>query len=112
MERIDIIGLNGNDGLHYDEVTKVSNTEETLKQRGNNYGSFQKGAYTMQRLKETVRCNDGYDKLGLPQREAIDMILHKIGRIVNGNPNHVDSWHDIAGYAKLIENFLNGEGEQ
>jgi hypothetical protein len=37
------------------------------------------------------------------QREALDMILHKIARIVNGNPNETDHWHDIAGYATLVE---------
>lgn len=29
------------------------------------------------------------------------MIAHKIGRILNGDPNYRDSWDDIAGYAKL-----------
>jgi len=36
-------------------------------------------------------------------REALEMIAHKIGRILNGDPNYADSWHDIAGYAKLAE---------
>jgi hypothetical protein len=31
-------------------------------------------------------------------REALEMIVHKIGR--------ADSWHDIAGYAKLVEDRL------
>lgn len=86
--------------------------EKTLNERGNNYGSFQDGATTMQILKQTVRANKGYERLDLPKREAIDMILHKIGRIVNGNAKHVDSWHDISGYAQLIENSLTGDGEQ
>jgi len=34
------------------------------------------------------------------------MICHKISRIVNGDPNYKDSWHDIIGYAKLIEDKL------
>lgn len=46
------------------------------------------------------------------QREALDMIFHKIGRIVCGDPNYADSWHDIAGYAKLVENRLNGKSER
>ena len=37
------------------------------------------------------------------------MILHKIGRILNGDPNYADSWHDIAGYAKLVEDELSGK---
>jgi hypothetical protein len=37
------------------------------------------------------------------------MIAHKLGRIVNGDPNYVDSWVDIAGYATLVAKRLQGE---
>ena len=36
------------------------------------------------------------------------MIAHKIGRILNGDPNYADSWVDIAGYAQLVANELEG----
>lgn len=39
-------------------------------------------------------------------KEALDMIVHKIGRILNGNPNYIDSFRDIAGYAELVVNYL------
>lgn len=42
------------------------------------------------------------------QREALEMIAHKIARILNGDPNYADSWVDIAGYAKLIADRLQG----
>jgi hypothetical protein len=42
------------------------------------------------------------------QQEALDMICHKIGRIINGDPDYADSWHDIAGYAQLVADRLNG----
>ena len=42
------------------------------------------------------------------QAEAMDMIIHKIGRIINGNPDVVDHWLDIAGYAQLVADRLNG----
>jgi hypothetical protein len=42
----------------------------------------------------------------LDQAEALDMICHKIGRIVNGDPDYADSWIDIAGYAKLVADRL------
>jgi hypothetical protein len=29
-----------------------------------------------------------------------------MGRILAGNPSHADHWHDIQGYAKLIEDRL------
>ena len=41
-------------------------------------------------------------------REALFMIAHKIGRIVNGDPWYADSWVDIAGYAKLVADRLEG----
>ncbi len=31
------------------------------------------------------------------------MICLKISRIVTGDPEHPDNWHDIAGYATLAE---------
>ena len=34
------------------------------------------------------------------------MIAHKIGRIINGDPDYDDSWADIAGYAKLVSDRL------
>ena len=43
------------------------------------------------------------------QREALEMVAHKIGRILNGDPNYHDSWHDIVGYAKLVADRLQRE---
>ena len=43
------------------------------------------------------------------QVEALDMICHKIGRIINGDPDYADSWHDIAGYAQLVADRLTRE---
>jgi len=34
------------------------------------------------------------------------MVAHKLGRIVNGDPNYVDSWTDIIGYTRLVEKRL------
>jgi len=43
------------------------------------------------------------------QAEALDMIFSKIARILNGDPNHLDSWTDIAGYATLVADRLEGK---
>jgi uncharacterized protein (UPF0297 family) len=40
------------------------------------------------------------------QKEALEMTAHKIGRILNGDPNYIDSWTDIGGYIRLIEKRL------
>jgi hypothetical protein len=38
------------------------------------------------------------------------MVVHKIGRILNGDPHYADSWVDIAGYAKLVADRLEKAG--
>lgn len=45
-------------------------------------------------------------------RESLDMIATKIGRILSGNPSHIDSWQDIAGYAQLVVNKLTAIEEK
>jgi hypothetical protein len=40
------------------------------------------------------------------QREALEMIAHKISRILAGDPHFADHWTDISGYARLVERQL------
>ena len=51
------------------------------------------------------KCN--YDEMPHTHRMAMYMIASKMARIVNGDPNYIDNWHDIAGYATLVEQELN-----
>ena len=82
--------------------------EVVLIARGNRYGIFTGHAHVTQDLKRVVRLHlVARDKrLADDQQEAIYMIMHKIGRIVNGDANYDDSWIDIAGYAKLVADRL------
>ena len=84
--------------------------DETLDARAVDYGKFIEGAEVMQMLKRVVQAalNNRDKTLAHDQAEAMDMIIHKIGRIVNGNPDVVDHWLDIAGYAKLVADRLEG----
>jgi hypothetical protein len=84
--------------------------DETLDARAVEYGLFLEGAEVMQMLKRVVQValNNRDKVLAHDQAEAMDMIIHKIGRIVNGNPDVVDHWLDIAGYAKLVADRLEG----
>lgn len=91
------------------EMWFTSPTEALITERGSRYGKFKDGAEIMQSLKDTMRDVDGWNNLKASQKEALDMIQHKIGRILNGDPTYDDSWKDIAGYATLIVNELNGE---
>ena len=84
--------------------------DATLDARAVEYGKFIEGAEVMQMLKRVVlnALNNRDKTLAHDQAEAMDMIIHKIGRIVNGNPDVVDHWLDIAGYAQLVADRLNG----
>jgi hypothetical protein len=84
------------------------NIDETLNERGARYGEFAGHAAVSQRLKEMARFELSYrdKRLADDQKEALDMIFHKIARIINGDPDYADSWVDIAGYATLVANRL------
>ena len=85
----------------------MADITETLQERGKRYGVFTRHAEISQQLKEVI--NQYQTKvLAADQQEALDMICHKIGRIINGDPDYADSWHDIAGYAQLVADRLNG----
>ena len=89
---------------------QTSDIDATLQERGSRYGKFTGHAAVAQTLKlvmATALVERGRS-LSADQREALDMIAHKIGRIINGDPNYADSWVDIAGYAKLVADRLNG----
>lgn len=80
-----------------------------LNQRKSQYGDFKSQSFLSQALKSVLVAGDSYVSLTSSQKEALEMIVHKIARIINGDPNYVDSWQDIAGYASLIANDLQNE---
>jgi hypothetical protein len=83
--------------------TKKQSVSDTLKQRGNNYGAFAEHARITQNIKDAMKDSPNYETLSPSHKEVLEMIAHKAGRILNGNPDYADSWHDIAGYSTLGE---------
>ena len=77
--------------------------DATLAARGTRYGAFTGHARITQALKRAMVDSPNWDHLADDQREALEMVVHKIGRILNGDPNYLDSWHDIIGYTRLVE---------
>ncbi len=78
-----------------------------LRERGKMYGNFLRQAGIAADLKGIMRAHiDWTMQLAPDQREALEMIAVKIARILNGNPNHGDSWRDIEGYARLVADRL------
>lgn len=48
----------------------------------------------------------GWKFLEYFQAQSLDAIADKIGRILAGNPDFKDHWHDIQGYAALVHREL------
>ena len=91
-------------------IEEPSSVDAVLDTRATQYGTFADGAALMQSLKRTLSSHaQAHNKtFADDQWEALEMIVHKMARIVNGNPDNVDSWTDIAGYATLIADRLQG----
>lgn len=87
-------------------MNAATNLAATLAERGTRYGDFSEHARITQTLKSAMADSQNWRSLMPDQREALEMIQHKVGRILNGDPNYHDSWHDIVGYAKLIADRL------
>jgi len=84
----------------------VSTIEATLTERGKTYGVYTEHAKITQDLKKVMHAAPKWATLAPHQKETLEMIAHKVGRILNGDPNFHDSWHDIVGYAKLTADEL------
>ena len=105
--------LDNDEGFSPPEMVPMPPAQDVnsiLNVRANNYGKFKDGAALMQAIKRELASHAAkHDKTFADDKwEALEMIVHKIGRIVNGNPDVVDHWVDIAGYATLIADRLEG----
>ena len=84
----------------------IEPTASLLEERGNRYGPFTGQAEISQTLKKVMLNTPNWDNLDFDQKESLEMIVHKIARILNGDPNYDDSWIDIGGYSKLVADRL------
>jgi hypothetical protein len=81
----------------------MSEVKDTLAERGKRYGDFTDHAAISQMLQAVMSATPGWQRCDPVKREALTIIVHKIARILNGDPEYTDNWHDIQGYAKLAE---------
>lgn len=84
----------------------MTDLANTLAERGSRYGSFADHAEIAQHLQCVMRGahgKTGWDYLAPDMRQALTVIADKIARILNGDPTYLDNWHDIQGYARLVE---------
>jgi hypothetical protein len=87
----------------------MSAIEATLAERGARYGRFVDHAVIAQDLQDVIRGTDGWKKLAADQKQALTVITDKIARMLNGDPDYVDNWHDISGYSQLVESRLTAD---
>jgi hypothetical protein len=89
----------------------MSEIHDILNERGGRYGEFKTHAEITQKIKEALFSGASFAYLEYDQKEALEMIAHKLGRIVNGDPNYLDSWVDIVGYTQLVIDRLKEDQE-
>lgn len=87
--------------------------DTVLAERAKTHGPFDRHAAIAQALKWTMRNSDeateAWHALDADMREALEMIQHKIARILNGDPRHIDHWDDVCGYSRLVADRLRKE---
>jgi hypothetical protein len=88
------------------ERKATSSVDNTLDERGKRYGDFTDHARIAQALQNCMRGTQGWTRLSDVQKQALTVIADKIARVLNGDPNYADNWHDLAGYSKLVEDRL------
>ena len=89
-------------------MTTTNNTQALLNERGRTHGDYAVHALITQDLKLVINHHvaDLDRRLDDDMQESLDMVAHKIGRIIAGDAWFADHWADIAGYAQLVANRL------
>jgi len=90
----------------------MTNIDETLAGRLKTYGEFKQHAVIAQELKDPMYRAPRWRFLDPDMKEALEMVQHKIARILNGDPTYLDNWHDIIGYTRLVEKRLEEQAQQ
>jgi dCTP deaminase len=67
--------------------------DDLLEQRQQTHGDFIDVALVAQATKDIWRAGAGWKNLSPVQREGLEMIAHKIARIICGNSNHLGPLH-------------------
>jgi len=93
------------------EVKVVSTVEQITAARGPVYGPFLHNAIVAQNIKAAFQSAPPRpDRLPADVQEALDLIALKISRIVTGDPEYLDNWDDIGGYAKIVADRIRNKG--
>ena len=80
----------------------MAKIDKILKARGKAYGNFYDHAVISQNIKRALWKSPQYELLDDDMKEAMEMVAHKFGRIINGDKYFQDSWDDSIGYISLV----------
>lgn len=53
-----------------------------------------------------MRGAPGWNRCDAVKQQALTVIADKIARVLSGDPSYADNWHDMQGYARLVEERL------
>lgn len=76
-------------------------TTDLLNERQKTHGNYGEVAGIAQMFREIMRGTTGWQRMNDAQREALDSMASKFGRLGSGDPHFRDHWDDLAGYAAL-----------
>lgn len=85
--------------------------ENTLEERGARYGKFIDHAGYAQSIQDICRSSPNWDAMRQDVRQCLIVISDKLARILNGDSEYEDNWHDLQGYARLVEKRIQDEKE-
>lgn len=80
--------------------------KRTMAERNSRYGDFKTQAKFGEAIRFVFEISPNWQKLSPSMRLSLLWISDKVSRILCGDFNYRDSWHDVAGYASLIEREL------
>jgi len=82
---------------------------KTLNERENTHGDYVANASAAMTLISAAMSQPGWEKLPAYQQYTLIMGYVKDGRILAGNHNYDDHWHDKSCYPALVEKELTKE---
>lgn len=90
----------------------MPDVQKILNERGKTHGDYRQMTAVIQKIKDVFRAEAGWDRLTADERETLDSIALKVGRILTGDPNFQEHWLDIAGYAMRMAEQLETRGQE
>jgi hypothetical protein len=92
--------------------------DDILAERKQTHGRFEDVAYLTEALARTFGLHDPtlfedeYRSASSMKKKAIYMLFSKLARIRCGDSDFLDHWDDLAGYPKLVSNYLRKQKEK